>query len=63
MSVTQPIVVDLGKVRKEHIDALSAGSGPVVAEIEEVNRLVCSDPDLGGAKRIFLPVVVVYDRA
>jgi hypothetical protein len=63
MSVTRPIVVDLGKVREEHLDALSAGSGPIVAEIEEVNRLVCSHPDLDRAKRIFLPVVVVYDRA
>jgi hypothetical protein len=63
MSVTRPIVVDLGKVRNEHLDALSAGSGPLVAEIEEVTRLVCSHPDLDVPKRIFLPVVVVYDRA
>jgi hypothetical protein len=62
MSVTRPIVVDLGKVRQENIDALSAGNGPLIAEIEEVNRLVCSHPDLGATKRIFLPVVVVYDR-
>jgi hypothetical protein len=62
MNVARPIVVDLGKVRQEHIEALSAGSGPLVAEIEEVNRLLCSHPDFDAAKRIFLPVVVVYDR-
>ena len=62
MRVTRPIVVDLGKVRPEHIEALSAGSGPLIAEIEEVNRLLCSHPDLDAAKRILLPVVVVYDR-
>jgi hypothetical protein len=55
-------MVDLGKVRPEHVEALSAGSGPLVAEIEEVNRLLCSRPDLDAAKRILLPVVVVYDR-
>lgn len=62
MSVTRPIVVDLGKVRQEHIEALSAGSGPLVAEIEEVNRLLCSHPDLDAANWIFLAVVVVYAR-
>jgi len=62
MSVTRPIVVDLGKVRQEHIEAFSARSGPLIAEMEEVNRLLCRHPDLDAAKRIFLPVVVVYDR-
>jgi hypothetical protein len=63
MKVTSPIVVHLGKVRKEHIGELRARAGPIVEDIEEVMRLVRMNADLGVANRVVLPVVVVYDRA
>jgi hypothetical protein len=63
MNVTSPIVVHLGRVRKEHIGELRAGAGPIVEDIEEVMQLVRMNADLDGAKRIVLPVVVVYERA
>jgi hypothetical protein len=63
MNVASPIVVHLGKVHKEHIGELRGGAGPVVEDIEEVMQLVRRSTDLEGEKRIFLPVVVVYERA
>jgi hypothetical protein len=52
MTVATRFVVDLGKVRNEHLDALSAGGGPIVAEIEGVSRLGRSHR---GGVRIFCP--------
>jgi hypothetical protein len=63
MNVASPIVVHLGKVDKEHTGELRGGAGPVVEDIEEVMQLVRRNTDLEGEKRIFLPVVVVYERA
>jgi hypothetical protein len=62
MNVASPIVVHLGRVRKEHIGELRSGAGPIVEEIEEVMRLVRMNADVESAKRFFLPVVVVYER-
>jgi hypothetical protein len=62
MNVASPIVVHLGKVYKDHIDELRGGAGPIVEDLEEVMQMVRRNADLEGAKRIFLPVVVVYER-
>jgi hypothetical protein len=62
MNVTPPIVVHLGGARNEHIGQLRRGAGPINEDIEEVMQLVRLNPDLDAPNRIFLPVVVVYER-
>jgi hypothetical protein len=63
MSVTTPIVVDLGRTRDEQIDQLRSGSGQLVGDIEEVMRLVRLSAEAENGNRIFLPVVAIYTRA
>jgi hypothetical protein len=62
MSVTSPLVVDLGKVRKQHIDELRRGVGPIVEDVAEVMKVVRTNADLEREKRVLLPVVVLYER-
>jgi len=62
MSVTRPIVVDLGRARDAPIDRLRQGDGPLVEDVEEVMRLVRLQADPDNSNRIFLPVVVIYRR-
>jgi hypothetical protein len=63
MNVSSPIVVDLGRVRKEHVGDLHFGAGSIVNDIEAVMRLVRANTDLESAGRVFLPIVVVYEQA
>jgi hypothetical protein len=69
MSVTTPIVVDLGRTRDELIQQLRSGDGRMVEDVEEVMRLVRlnAGPERRTGperrNRIFLPIVVVYGRA
>jgi hypothetical protein len=59
-STADPVVVDLGKVKKKQIKALKQGRGPLAEElagvIEEVRQ------GLGGEAngKTILPVVVLY---
>jgi hypothetical protein len=62
MSVTSPLVVSLGKVRKQQIDELRRGVGPIVEDVAEVMKVVRTNADLEREKRVFLPVVVLYER-
>ena len=62
MSVTRPIVVDLGRARDAPIDQLRQGGGPLVEDVEEVMRLIRLRADPDNSNRIFLPVVVIYRR-
>ncbi len=62
MSVLSPIVVDLGEVRKEHVGSFHVGAGPIVEDIDVVMRSVRANAELEGPKRVFLPIVVVYDQ-
>jgi hypothetical protein len=62
MSVTSPLVVDLGKVRKQQIDELRRGVGSIVEDVAEVMKIVRTNADLEREKRVFLPVVVLYER-
>jgi hypothetical protein len=63
MSVTTPIVVDLGRTRDELIRQLHSGAGRMVEDVEEVMRLVRLNAGPERRNRIFLPIVVVYRRA
>ena len=63
MLVTPPIVVDLGKASDDAIDLLKQGTGPLVADIEEVMRLLRRDTGPQTGDRVFLPVVATYIRA
>jgi hypothetical protein len=62
MLVTPPIVVDLGKASDDEIDLLMQGTGPLVADIEEVMRLLRRDAGPQTGERVFLPVVATYIR-
>ena len=62
MSVTRPIVVDLGRARDAPIDELAQGGGTLGEEVEEVMRHVRRQADPDNSNRIFLPVVVIYRR-
>ena len=61
-NVTLPIVVDLGKARRAEVEQLRKGAGPLVDDVEDVMRLVRSNLDTAGEKRILFPVVVVYTK-
>jgi hypothetical protein len=63
MSILSPIVVDLGGVRKKDVGDFHTGAGPIVEDIEVVMRSVRANANLDGAKRVFLPIVVVYEQA
>jgi hypothetical protein len=62
MSVTTPIVVDLGTTRDELIQQLRSGAGRMVEDVEEVMRLVRLNAGPECRNRIFVPIVVVYGR-
>lgn len=58
MPTAAPIVIDLGRTTREHIEQLRAGAGPLVEEVGEVMRRIQERVGAGGEGRIFLPVVV-----
>jgi hypothetical protein len=63
-NITPPIVVDLGRVRKEQVDRLSrADAGPVADDIAEALRCIGANPLVAGAERVLVPVVVIYAPA
>ena len=59
-NTTDPVVVDLGKVRKKQIKALKQGRGPLLEElagvIEEVRQGLGSEAN----GKTILPVVMLY---
>ena len=62
MSITLPIVVDLGRTQDAQVDLLRQGGGQLLEDVEEVMRLVRRNTDPDSGNRIFLPIVAVYGR-
>jgi hypothetical protein len=62
--ITPPIVVDLGRTRREQIERLChGGASRLAGDIEEALGRVRSNAAVARANRIFVPVVVVYTPA
>lgn len=61
MRTATPIVIDLGRTKKEHIDQLRAGAGPLVEEVTEVMRRIEARIGAEAGERIFLPVVALCE--
>jgi len=60
--ITQPIVVDLGKVKKKRIRQLKRGRGPLVLDVQDVvNEVSASLGDEVAGKQL-VPVVVLYRK-
>jgi hypothetical protein len=56
-----PIVVDLGKIRYVEVERLRNGSGQIADDVKEIMRAL-SQKNLGGANRVFVPIVTLYRR-
>lgn len=57
---TDPVVVDLGKVKRKSIKALKQGRGPLADEIEDVVAQVRDGLGSAGAGQTIVPVIVLY---
>jgi hypothetical protein len=57
---TDPIVIDLGKVKRKQIKALKQGRGPLVEELAGVVAQVQEGLGSAADGKTVLPVVVVY---
>lgn len=62
MNITSPIVVDLGKTRKETITQFRSGSGQLAEDVQEVMRQVRSSAGPERPGRIFVPVIMICKR-
>lgn len=62
MNVGQPIVVDLGKVRRKHAKALRSGQGKLVGEIQETLNQVREGLGQSVAGKRLFPVVILYKK-
>jgi hypothetical protein len=63
MTVTTPIVVDLGRASETSIELLREGGGPLIDDVEEAIGLVRQKAGEARSNRIFVPIVVVYTGA
>jgi hypothetical protein len=60
--VTAPVVVALGKQRKQRIRRLVRGKGRLMDEVQDVIEQVRSSFHDGAEGKIFVPIVLVYRR-
>jgi hypothetical protein len=57
------IVIDLGKVNRKSVKALKKGEGPLVAEVADAIASAESKLSAQSAGKMFVPVVVFYEKA
>jgi hypothetical protein len=62
MSISLPIVVDLGRTEDEQVDLLRHGGGQILEDVEEVMRVIRRNANPDNGNKIFLPIVAVYRR-
>jgi cellobiose-specific phosphotransferase system component IIA len=55
-----PVVIDLGKVKKKAVKALKQGRGPLIEEIDDVISQVRESLAEAGVGQTILPVIVLY---
>jgi hypothetical protein len=59
-AVADPVIVDLGKVKKKQVKRLKEGGGPLVEEIADVVEQVREELGADAAGTTLVPVVIVY---
>jgi hypothetical protein len=62
MTITAPLVIDVGRMQEDAIEELRRGGGQIAEDVEEVMRLLHASGNPQFGNRSFLPVVVVYSR-
>jgi hypothetical protein len=59
---SQPLFIDLGKVKRKRVRELKEGRGPLVAEVQQAVEAVRRDLGPEAEGKELLPVVVLYQR-
>ncbi len=60
--VVNPIVVDLGKIRRKHVKRLKRGEGRLVGEVMDVLDEVHSQVGYELDDPTLVPIVMIYER-
>lgn len=55
-----PIVIQLGKVRKKSIKALKRGNGKLIAEVEQAIQDIRERGGADSAGKEYVPLVLIY---
>lgn len=55
-----PVIVDVGKTKKNRVKKLKQGEGPLMDEVEAVIDEVCESLGDQGKGKTILPVVLIY---
>ena len=62
VQVVTPVVLELGKVRPKRIKAFKKGRGKLMNEVLDVLDEVASELDEEVEGKIFVPIVMVYEK-
>ena len=61
-ATANPIVIDLGKVKRARVKQLKRGEGPLVEEVRQAVEQVRGSLGSEGDGKVLVPVVVLYRR-
>ncbi|MCI0398649.1 MAG: hypothetical protein L0332_34170 [Chloroflexi bacterium] len=60
--VTDPIIIELGRHRKKHIERLKEGKGELWYEVVDVLEEIKEQLGERAAGKIMVPVILVYEK-